>query len=178
MIEYHQRRVKDPDSVPNKYDTVLVRKDGDLRTAYITVIALPEADKWLVSALDITDLKKTQKKLEKNILLSRALTEYALDGIITTDAYGKILYFNNSLLEMFGYSRNQLKNSQLTKIMPERYRKNFMDNLKTFRATGEHRLAGRTIETIGLKKEGNEFPFEMSLTKWEIGEKLRKSHFR
>jgi len=172
MVKYHQQRMKDPDSVPQKYETIFIRKNGDQRVMYISVAALPETGKWLVSATDITDLKKTQKKLEKNVLFSRALTENALDGIITTNSFGKILYFNNSLLEMFGYSKYELKNSPLTTLMPERYHENFTIILKKFQETGEHRLVGRTIETTGLKKNGKEFPFEMSLTKWEIEDQI------
>jgi PAS domain S-box-containing protein len=172
MMEYHRRRVKDPDSAPQEYETVFIKKSGDLLVVYVNVTPLPGTDIWLASALDITDLKNTQKKLEKSVLRFRALAEYALDGIITTDAHGKILYFNNSLLKMFGYSKDELQNSQLTILMPVRYRENFMKSLRKFRSTGEHRLVGRTIETTGLKKYGDEFPFEMSLTKWETDKKI------
>ncbi len=172
MMEYHQQREKDPESVPLQYETVFIIKSGKQLVTYITVTPIPESDQWLVSAIDITDLKNTQKKLEKSVVRFQALAEYSVDGIITTDAYGKILYFNNSLLNMFGYSKEELKNSQLTLIMPERYRENFMNSLRKFRLTGEHRLAGRIIETIGHKKDDTEFPFEMSLTKWEVDKKI------
>jgi len=172
MVKYHRQRMKYPDSVPQKYETVFISKNGDQHVMYISVTALPGTGKWLASGTDITDLKKTQKKLEKNVLFSRALTENALDGIITTNTLGKILYFNNSLLEMFGYSKGELKNSPITLLMPERYHENFTEILKKFQDTGEHRLVGRTIETIGLKKDGKEFPFEMSLTKWEIEDQI------
>lgn len=172
MMEYHQQRIKDPDLAPQEYETVFIKKNGEQRVAYISVTALSGSEKWLVSATDITDLKKIQNKLEKNVLRFRALAEYNVDGIITTDAAGKILYFNKSLLGMFGYSEDELKNRELTRLMPERYRENFMNGIKKFQSTGEHRLAGRTLETIGLNKEGHEFPFEMSLTKWEADEKI------
>ncbi|MBI5679389.1 MAG: PAS domain S-box protein [Methanobacterium sp.] len=172
MMEYHQKRMIDQKSAPHGYETVFIKKSGDLLVMYVTVTAIPGTDKWLASAIDITDLKKTQKALEKNVLRFRALAEYAVDGIITTDSQGKILYFNDSLLNMFGYTQDELQNSKLTKLMPERFRKNFMKTLKKFRFTGEHSLVGRTIETTGLKNNGNEFPFEMSLTKWETNEKI------
>ncbi|EKQ50691.1 MAG: PAS domain S-box [Methanobacterium sp. Maddingley MBC34] len=172
MMEYHQQRIKDPDSAPPEYETVFIKKSGEQRVAYIAVTALSGTKKWLASATDITDLKNIQKKLEKNVLRFRALAEYNVDGIITTDATGRILYFNKSLLEMFGYSEDELKNRELTILMPQRYRENFMKGIRKYQSTGEHSLAGRTLETIGLNKEGHEFPFEMSLTKWEIEEKI------
>jgi len=172
MMEYHQQRIKDPDLAPQEYETVFIKKSGEQRVAYIAVTALSGTDRWLVSATDITDLKNIQKKLEKNVLRFRALAEYNVDGIITTDESGKILYFNKSLLEMFGYSKDELKNRELTVLMPERFREKFMNGIKKFQSTGEHSLAGRTLETIGLNKMGHEFPFEMSLTKWEAEKKI------
>ncbi|OPX57871.1 MAG: cyclic-di-GMP phosphodiesterase [Methanobacterium sp. PtaB.Bin024] len=172
MLEYHQKRVKDPESAPHQYETVFITKNGGHLFTYITVTALPGTDQWLVSATDITDLKNTQKMLEKNLLRFRALAEYTLDGILTSDTNGKILYFNKSLLKMFGYSKNELINSQLTILMPERYQEKFMESLRQFQLTGVHKLTGRTSETIGLKKDGTEFPFEMSLAKWEIDQEV------
>ncbi len=172
MMEYHQQRIKDPDSAPHKYETVFIKKNGDKRVAYITVTALSGSETWLVSATDIADLKNIQNKLEKNVLRFRALAEYNVDGILTTDAPGKILYFNKSLLAMFGYSEDELKNRGITLLMPERYMDKFIDGIKKYQSTGEHRLAGRTIETIGLNRDGHEFPLEMSLTKWEADKKI------
>ncbi|MCC7550006.1 MAG: PAS domain S-box protein, partial [Methanobacterium sp.] len=168
MIKYHEQRLKEPDSVPKKYEAVFMNKNGVNLTMYVTVVELPGTNSWLASALDITDLKKTQKSLEKNVLRFRALAENAIDGIITTDSQGNILYFNHSLMEIFGYKHKELENTKLTQLMPKRYRKEFLGGLKKFRTTGEHRLAGRTTETTGLKKDGTKFPFEMSLTMWEI----------
>jgi PAS domain S-box-containing protein len=172
MMEYHQQRLKEPDSVPNKYEAVFMNKTGVKLTMYVTVVELPGTDWWLASALDITDLKNTQKALEKNVLRFRALAENAIEGIITTDAHGNILYFNHSLMEMFGYTSDELEGIKLAKLMPERYRRKFLEILKKFRTTGEHSLVGRTTETTGLKKDDTEFPFEMSLTKWEIDEEI------
>jgi len=75
---------------------------------YVTISPLPGTKKWLASVLDITDLKHAQKSLERNALRFRALAEYAIDGIITTDADGNILYFNKTLLEMFDYNEGEL----------------------------------------------------------------------
>ncbi|BDZ69784.1 PAS domain S-box protein [Methanobacterium petrolearium] len=168
MKKYHQQRLKEPDSVPNRYEAVFMGKNGINLTMFVTVAELPGTNNWLASSVDITDLKNTQKALEKNVLRFRALAENAIDGIITTDAHGNILYFNNSLIELFGYTQEELKGIKLAKLMPKRYRRKFLEILRKFRTTGEHSLVGRTTETTGLKKDGTEFPFEMSLTKWEI----------
>lgn len=172
MIKYHQQRLIEPDSAPDKYETAFITKTGEKQVMYVTVAELPGSNSWLASALDITDLKKTQKSLEKNVLRFRALAENAIDGIITTNAYGNILYFNHNVMEMFGHNKDELEGSPLTILMPKRFREKFIMSLKKFQTTGDHLLAGRIIETIGLKKDGTEFPFEMSLTKWEFDEEI------
>jgi len=136
----------------------------------ITLLLNAHLENNIISGMmmDITSRKKSEKKLEKSVLRFRALAENAVDGIITTDVHDKILYFNNSLLEMFGYSQDELRHSQFKILMPRRYRENFMKGLRKFRSNGEHKLTEKTIETVGLRKNGTEFPLEMSLTKWEI----------
>ncbi|MBZ2164633.1 PAS domain S-box protein [Methanobacterium spitsbergense] len=169
MRGFHRLRRTDPHAAPEIYDFKFTDRQGNVKNIHLNVDIIPGTNKSVASLLDITDRQKSAKRLEKSVLRFRALAEYSVDGIITTDANGKILYFNNSLLKMFGYTQDELQNSPLTILMPERYRENFLESLKKFRVTGEHRLAGRTIETLGLKKNGKEFPFEMSLTKWETG---------
>jgi PAS domain S-box-containing protein len=172
MKGYHRQRRIDQELAPENYEFRFINRQGDVRNIILYVALIPGTEKSVASLLDITDLKNMQKKLEKSVLRFRALAEYALDGIITTDSHGKILYFNNSLLKMFGYTQDELQNSPLTILMPGRFRENFMMGLRKFRSTGEHRLVGRTIETTGLKKDGDEFSFEMSLTKWKSDEKI------
>lgn len=147
------------------YEVEMISKSGEI----INILLSAHLENNIISGMmiDITELKQMEKMMEKSVLSFRALAEYSVDGIITTDDYGKILYLNNSLLKMFGYTQDELQNCPLTILMPERYRKGFLDSLKKLRLTGEHKLTGKTIETLGLNKEGKEFPFEMSLTKWE-----------
>ncbi|MCE5213954.1 MAG: PAS domain S-box protein, partial [Methanobacterium sp.] len=102
----------------------------------------------------------------------RAVAESAIDGIVTTDQDGNIIMFNNSLTEIFGYEKKEIIGKPLTILMPERFKKNYLDELNKFKRSGEHRLIGRTVVTTGLKKDGLEFPFEMSLSAWKSREKI------
>jgi len=70
---------------------------------------------------------------------------------------------------MFGYSSEEMQGESLTMLMPERFRGNYLGSLEQYRTSGKHGLLGKTVETIGLKKDGTEFPFEMSLSAWESG---------
>ena len=77
--------------------------------------------------------------------------------------------FNSTLNSMFGYSSEEMQGESLTMLMPERFRGNYLGSLEQYRTSGKHGLLGKTVETIGLKKDGTEFPFEMSLSAWESG---------
>ena len=90
----------------------------------------------------------------------------AVDGIITTDTDGKIVLFNTSLKNIFGYSIDEIKGKHVTMLMPERFKLKFIEKLDRFKSTGSHELDGKTFESIGLRKDGVEFPFEISIATW------------
>lgn len=118
---------------------------------------------------DITRRVNAENALKRNLERFRALAESAVDGIITTDIQGRIHYLNKSILTLFGYQEDEIINQPLSILMPKRKRKDYWKTLDKFKKTGKHRLAGRTIETIGRRKDGHEFPFEMSLAMWKSG---------
>lgn len=121
------------------------------------------------SVRDITNRKKAENALKRSEKRFRAVAESAVDAIVTTDANGKILFCNDSLGTIFGYSHNEIIGSNLTVLMPSRFRKEYLKGLETFKSSGEHRRVGKTLKTRGLRKNGAEFPFEMSLAAWKSG---------
>ncbi|MDI6644320.1 MAG: PAS domain S-box protein [Methanobacteriaceae archaeon] len=121
--------------------------------------------------LEALNRKKSEITLQRNEERFRAVAESAIDAIVTTDVDGKIKFFNKSLQKIFGYSPDELTGSPLTILMPERNKNDYLQELKRFKKSGKHRLVGRVVETIGLKKDGTEFPFEMSLASWKSGKK-------
>lgn len=114
---------------------------------------------------------KYQKSLQMSEERFRAVAESAIDAIVTTDMDGEIIYYNNSLNNIFGYTGGELKGKSLTLLMPERNQEIYIKELEKFRSSGEHRLIGKVVRTTGLKKDKTEFPFEMSLSRWESNEK-------
>jgi len=122
-----------------------------------------------VAFLEALNRKKTEITLQKSEERFRAVAESAVDAIVTTDVNGTIRFFNHSLEKIFGYSHEELIGSPLTLLMPDRYKKNYLNELERFKKSGEHRLVGKIVVTRGLKKDGTEFPFEMSLASWKSG---------
>jgi len=127
---------------------------------------------FMFMAVGIVVAVLSEEILQKDIKLResegkfRSVADSAVDGIITTDTDGKIVLFNSSLKNIFGYGIDEIKGKEVTMLMPTRYKKNFRDKLERFKSTGSHELAGKTFETIGLKNDGTEFPFEISIATW------------
>lgn len=157
------------DKTVTQYEVEGVTKSGRTFNAFLNAHLLDNTVTGMV--IDITELKRSQMALHKSVERFRAVAESAVDGIITTDMNGTILFYNKSLGTIFGYSKNEIVGKKLTILMPERYRKNYINELKGFKLSGEHQRVGKTLKTIGLKKDGTEFPFEMSLSAWKSGKK-------
>ena len=119
------------------------------------------------SIRDITQPKMAKSALKRSEQRFRAVAESAVDAIVTTNSRGNIIFFNNSLTKIFGYTKEELSGKPLTLLMPKRFKKIYLDELQKFKKSGQHRLMGKTVTTTGLKKDKNEFPFEMSLSAWE-----------
>lgn len=121
-----------------------------------------------VFCIDITERQEAEHILRQSEEKFRAVAESAIDAIITTDSNGIIIYFNQSLLELFGYKESELKGRPVSLLIPENHRNGHTYGMQTFKKGKFHRT-GKTSRAIGLKKDGTEFPCEMSLSFWKLG---------
>ena len=99
----------------------------------------------------------------------RAVAETASDAIVSADKRGHITYFNPGAERIFGYAARDVIGRPLTLLMPERFHDAHRQGLARFLTTGEARVVGRTVELVGRRKEGVEFPLELSLASWKVG---------
>ncbi|MDQ6907141.1 MAG: PAS domain S-box protein, partial [Chloroflexota bacterium] len=123
----------------------------------------------LVLANDVTERKRTEDALRVSELRYRSLTQSANDAIITTDSGGTITFWNTAAQTMFGYEKEDILGASFTSLMPIRYRDAHKQGIARMTATGEARVIGRTAEMDGLRKDGSEFPLELSLGTWQSG---------
>lgn len=94
----------------------------------------------------------------------RGMAEAASDAIISADSSGNITYFNRGAERMFGYIAGEAVGQPLTLLMPETFRDAHRQGLKRFLSTGEARVIGKTVELVGKRRDGAEFPLELSLS--------------
>jgi PAS domain S-box-containing protein len=96
----------------------------------------------------------------------RSLVESASDAIVVADQQGYVVSWNRAASTFFGYATEEVVGKPLTILMPIRYRDAHELGIERMRTTGRSKLAGRVIELHGLRKNGEEFPIELSLATW------------
>ena len=100
----------------------------------------------------------------------RSLVEAATDSIVLADHNGHILSWNRAAAHLFGYTDDEVRGKSLSILMPLRHRAAHERGLARVRDTGQSRLIGRLVELEGLRKDGSEFPLELSLAMWKSDE--------
>jgi len=85
------------------------------------------------------------------------------DVVVLADRNGTILLWNQAAAQLFGYTEGEVIGQPLTLLMPHRYREAHQAGITRLGTTGETRIMGRTVELHGLRKDGTEFPLELSI---------------
>lgn len=92
-----------------------------------------------------------------------AIYNTAVDGIIQIDHTGLILEYNPACERMFGYSRDEVIGQNVKMLMPGKHRREHDDYIKHYRDTGERKIIGIGREVEGRRKDGSQFPLELSV---------------
>lgn len=85
-------------------------------------------------------------------------------AIVVVDAEGRILYANPKLLEMFGYTFDELRDRTIETLIPQRFRMDHAQHRTRYVANPHIRPMGAGIDLMGRRKNGDEFPLEAGLS--------------
>jgi diguanylate cyclase (GGDEF)-like protein/PAS domain S-box-containing protein len=117
--------------------------------------------------------RQLDEDLRKSEARYRTILDAAFEAIVTISPDGIVRWFNRGAERIFGYRAQEIIGRPVTVLMPERYRDLCVAGLHRYLRTGEARVVGGTTELVGLRKDGGEFPIEMSLGEThENGERL------
>ncbi|MFU8789319.1 MAG: EAL domain-containing protein [Methylobacter sp.] len=100
----------------------------------------------------------------------RAITHFTHDAIITCDRIGNITDWNRGAETIFGYPAAEACNQPLALLMPDRYRDRHIADINRALSGSSTQSNALPLELTGLRKDGSEFPLELSLVSWEAPE--------
>jgi PAS domain S-box-containing protein len=93
-----------------------------------------------------------------------ALFEYATEGILITSEKGEIMRANPAANRMFGYEKDELELQKIEVLIPRRLTEKHIANRESFSHHPSPRSMGAGRDLYGLRKDGTEFPVEVSLS--------------
>ena len=118
----------------------------------------------ITAVRDVSERREAEKALRKSEARQRAVVDTASDGIITMTTTGLIRSFNPGAERIFGYGAEEVVERPLNILMPERFRGLHEAGFRRYLAEGTSRVVGKgPVELAGLRKDGEEFPLELSL---------------
>ncbi|MFJ2963485.1 PAS domain S-box protein [Streptomyces collinus] len=144
-----------------------LRKDGSEFPVEISLSPLETADGLLVSAAvrDVSERKAAEERF-------RALLEAAPDAMVIVDDKGTIKLVNAQTEALFGYRRDELLGGPVELLVPQRFQPQHTRHRDGYAGARQVRPMGAGLELHGLRKDGSEFPVEISLSPLETADGL------
>lgn len=110
--------------------------------------------------------KQINELLKENEARFRNLVESATDAIILADTHGKIILWNKGAANLFLHTEEEILGQSLSILMPDQYRDAHQKRLAEI-SSGKYNVIRKIVEFKGLRKDGTEFPLELSLAEWD-----------
>jgi PAS domain S-box-containing protein len=122
------------------------------------------------TALDITTHKRSAERLRIAEAKSSGILSISADAIISIDDKQRITLFNAGAERAFGYSKDEVIGKPIEMLIPERFRIAHHQHVEEFAAGPQtaRRAGERTMDILGLRKNGEEFPADAAISKLDI----------
>ncbi len=145
------------------------KKDGELYYDECTITPMRNEQDvithFIATAKVITDRIRAENALRESEERMRAITQMAANAIVMIDAGGAVSFWNPAAERMFGFSAEEAIGMDMHRIIvPQRLCDDFLKGFARFTETGEGPVVGKTLEMPARKKDGTEFPVELSIS--------------
>jgi PAS domain S-box-containing protein len=123
-------------------------------------------------------LEDEQRAEDRTVARTRAVLDAALDAVIVADAEGRIKEWSPQAVTVFGWQRDEVLDCLIADtIIPPQFRRAHVAGLQRFSATGEARILNRRLELVAQRRDGTQFPIEITISPLAKGEQVEFSAF-
>lgn len=154
------RRAKDGTAIPVLLSTAVIRDARGGITGYAGTY------------LDLREARQAEQALRESEEKFRQIATAAQDAVLMMDNDGRIAYWNAAAERIFGHTREEALGKELHAFLgAARYYEAYGKASQRFRFTGEGAAIGKTLELAAVRKDGTEFPIELSVSAVRLGDK-------
>lgn len=153
--------------------TILITRGGDEVPIDDSAAPIRDGSGEVIGSVlvfrDISSHKLAMRQLETSEARMRSMLNSALDGIISIDHEGNVIEFNHSAEKMFGYTRDEVLGREMAElIVPPGLRSGHREGLARYLKTGVGPVLDQRLELTAIRRNGEEFPVEVSITRIEM----------
>jgi PAS domain S-box-containing protein len=134
----------------------------------------PQTGKTLAIAFSLRDMREQmhrEQALRDGEARLKAILSNAVDGIVTINERGIIEEINPAARKIFGYEPGEMLGQSIKMLMPDPYRQEHDQYMRTYRHTGQRKIIGTTRETLGRRKDGTVFPIDLSVSEVPLSDR-------
>jgi PAS domain S-box-containing protein len=152
-----------------------VRADGEEFPIEASISQHVDGGRRFYTAIlrDVSERIQAETLLTRSEMRLRGILDSAMDAIITTDDAQNVVLFNNAAETMFGWSRDEALGAPLATFIPERFRRAHGEHVARFGDAGttSRRMGGALRIVTGLRRNGEEFPIDASISQVVEGDR-------
>lgn len=123
------------------------------------------------------DRRRSGAAIQKSESWLRNLIATTQDAVVSIDRRGCVVLFNRSAERIFGYTANEIVGHKVNELMAEPYASEHDGYISRYERTGEARAIGRIRAVNAKRKDGEEFPIELSVTEIEVDDDVHYAAF-
>jgi len=176
-MAFHDQRMQQRHAGQDEvYERRFRRRDGSslwtLVSARATKDAAGEFSGSFAMFTDITARKQAEAALRENEARLKGFLDATPDAMVIANTDGRIILANTQTERLFGYTQTELLEMMVERLLPDRVRDIHRDNRAAFLVDPREVTTGNDRELHALRKDGSEFPVEISLSHHQLGDEV------